>query len=165
MVRSPSSLGVIASDPPNFRFHMHSASIPLIIALAASGAALAGVPEKAPIARYQSLWLASPFTAKPTCELPPEAVTAHDDFTLGGVSPIPGGYRVTIFPKTGNLDRILLDSGETVAGIAIHRVEFNAADPLDTVVYLKSGALTAPLRFDRQALDSKSQPASAPAKR
>lgn len=142
---------------------MHSTAISVLSVLATTGAVFADVPQKAPLGRYQALWHSSPFTSKPSCDLPTVAETAHDDFTLGGVSPIPGGYRVTILPKTGKLDRIHLDSGETVSGITIQRVEFDESDPLNTIVYLKSGALSAPLRFDRQALSSKPQPKSAPA--
>jgi hypothetical protein len=137
---------------------MHSASIPLIIAARCKRRGACGCARKSASRRLsESLWKIAFHRQTRLVNFPRKQSRAHEDFTLGGVSPIPGGYRVTVFPKTGNLDRILLDSGETASRHRNPSVEFNAADPLDTVVYLKSGGLTAPLRFDRQARSTPSR--------
>ena len=89
---------------------MHSAPRILLLALALTGWAAADLPRKAPITKYTGLWTNSPFTSKPP---PPEAgpvANPLEDYALAGVSPISGGYRVTLLNKKKPDERITVDS-------------------------------------------------------
>ena len=162
MVRAPSAHGLITTDPSNFRFRMHSTAILIFSVLATTGAAMAGVPQKAPLGHYQGLWHSSPFTSPPTREIQPALPSLSNDLTLGGVSPIPGGYRVTILTKGSKPERITLDSGKSVQGLRIGKVEFHSDDPLETIVHISSGDRSGQLRFDRSSLVAK-PPSQVPA--
>lgn len=140
---------------------MHSTAILITTVLATTGAAMAGVPQKAPLGHYQGLWKSSPFTSRATCIIAPELPPLSNDLTLGGVSPIPGGYRVTLLTKGSKQDRITLDSGKSIQGLRIEKVDFHAQDPLETVVQISSGDRSGQLRFDRSSLSAK-PPSKAP---
>src|SRR5690606_21316176 len=58
------------------------------------------LPGKIPASRYSSLVTKSPFTSDPPPPAPPEPDgNPLEDFALGGVSPIPGGYRITLINR------------------------------------------------------------------
>jgi hypothetical protein len=135
--------------------------------LAATSIALAGKPAKKSITSYSSLWNNSPFTAKPP---PPEKapeITPLDDWRLGGVSPIEGGYMVTLFhKKNAGESQIIRPTGTTVkvkdemkflspgasGSYKVDRVEYGKESWKDTVVYLSAGGRTGKVEFDEKLL-------------
>jgi hypothetical protein len=142
---------------------MHSALRILLLAPALTGWAAADLPRKAPISKYTGLWTNSPFTSKPP---PPEAGPALnplEDYTLGGVSPIAGGYRVTLLNKKKPQERIITESDKPSGGFKILGVTRKPGDPLGTVVRLSSGSVTGTVTFDEASLKLTPPPAAAPA--
>ena len=131
---------------------MHPVLRLLLIAPVVTGGALADLPRKAPLSKYASLWTDSPFTSKPPPpEQGPEA-NPLEDYVLGGVSPITGGYRVTLLNKKKPEERIIVDSDKPREGFKILSVTRKAGDPLGTVVRMSSGTLTGTVAFDEKLL-------------
>jgi hypothetical protein len=133
----------------------------LLLAPVLAGGAAADVPKKAPLTKYTGLWTNSPFTSKPP---PPEAGPAAnplEDYTLAGVSPITGGYRVTLLNKKKPEERIIVDSGKTRDGFKILSVTRKPGDPLGTVVRMSSGTVTGTVAFDEKMLTLAQPPAAA----
>lgn len=141
---------------------MHFALRILLLAPALAGWAAADLPRKAPITKYTGLWTNSPFTSKPP---PPEAgpaVNPLEDYTLGGVSPISSGYRVTLLNKKKPKERIVVDSDKPSGGFKILGVTRKVGDPLGTVVRMSSGSVTGTVTFDEAALKITPPPAATP---
>jgi hypothetical protein len=131
---------------------MHAAPRIFLLALALTGWAVADLPKKAPPNKYTRLWTDSPFTSKPP---PPEAgpvANPLEDYTLAGVSPVTGGYRVTLLNKKKPEERIIVESDRPSEGFEIVEVVRKAGDPLGTVVRMKSGSVTGSVAFDEKLL-------------
>ena len=117
-----------------------------------TGWAFSQVPEKAPLSRYSGLWNNSPFTAKPP---PPEAgptVNPFEDFVLLGVSPIRGGYRVTMMEKKAPDKRITVDTDNPNSSYKILGVSRQPGDALGTSVQMSIGSQTGTVRYDAASL-------------
>lgn len=126
----------------------------LILSLALFGWAVADLPKKAPISKYTSLYTNSPFTSKPP---PPEAgdvINPLEDYALGGVSPISGGYLVTLLNKKKPEERITVSSDEVKPkhGFKILEVKRKSGDPLGTTVKLSSGSSIGTVSFEDKLL-------------
>jgi hypothetical protein len=133
-------------------------------ALALVGWTHADVPKKAPKTKYTGLWMNSPFTSKPP---PPEdAPEANplEDYALLGVSPIAGGYRVTVIKKKEPETRIFLSSTDAKPkdGLKVLGVTRKAGDPLGTVVRMSSGLKTGNVGYDEKLLTLAQAPAQKP---
>ena len=124
----------------------------LLLILAATGWAAADVPRKAPITKYTGLWNNSPFTSKPPPVDPGPAVNPLEDYALLGVSPIGGGYRVTLINKKKPEERVTVDSDKTSGDYKILAVTRKAGDPLGTVVRMMAGSMTGTVAFDEKLL-------------
>lgn len=114
--------------------------------------AFSQVPQKAPLSRYIGLWQDSPFTSKPP---PPEAGPLIDplkDYVLLGVSPIRGGYRVTMMDKKAMEKRITVDSDNLSSEYKILGVSRKPGDPLGTSVQMSIGTATGTVRYDENTL-------------
>lgn len=125
-----------------------------LLVLAATGWVAADLPKKSPITKYTGLWQNSPFTSKPP---PPESapeVNPLEDYALAGVSPISGGYRVTLLNKKTPDERIFVYSDEPKPkhGFKILAVTRKPGDPLGTVVRMSSGSLTGTVSYDDKLL-------------
>src|SRR5687767_13236607 len=76
---------------------MMKTSIFSILAMILSGSlAFAAAPQKTPLTKYSPLWSNSPFTTKPPPKPQGEDPSVLDDWTLGGVSAVEGGYMITL---------------------------------------------------------------------
>lgn len=133
--------------------------------LALIGTIHADVPKKAPLSRYQGLWLNSPFTSKPP---PAEVVQAENplnDYALLGVSSIgeKGETRVTLINKKLPDERVTVDTGATVKGFKILNVTRKKGDPLGTVVEMMSGSQKGTVAFDEKLLTIAAPKVAAPA--
>jgi len=134
----------------------------LLLVPALIGVAAADLPRKAPLTKYSGLWLNSPFTSKPP---PPDVVDAPsklDDYALAGVSPIPGGYQVTLLNRKDSKQRITLETNKPREGFKILSVEHKPGDPLGTVVRMASGNDTGTVGFDESLLALEAPPAPKP---
>ena len=121
-----------------------------LAALAAHGLASADLPKKAPITKYSNLWTNSPFTSKPPPPAPPDEAPAFEDYALTGVSPIQGGYRVTLMDKKQPDQRIFVysDDPNPKHGFKILGVTRDPDKPRGTVVRLSSGTQTGTVTYD-----------------
>lgn len=131
----------------------------LLSTLAFSATVLADVPRKAPLTKYTGLWTNSPFTSKPP---PPEAAAAvnpFEDYVLAGVSPIEGGYLVTLINKKEPDVRMAVQTGQqNPKEMKIVGVDRKPGDPLGTIVRLSSGAATGTVKFEPEFLALKAAP-------
>lgn len=124
----------------------------LLISSAITGWVAAELPRKAPLTKYTGLWTNSPFTAKPP---PPEQVAMAnplEDYALLGVSPIAGGYRVTILNQKNPAERVTVDSDKPSGGFKVLSVKRKPGDPLGTVVQMSSGSNTGSVSFQEARL-------------
>lgn len=132
--------------------------------LLAIAPASAKVPEKAPLVKYTGLWTNSPFTSKPAEIGPGLEVNPLEDYTLTGISPIPGGYRVTVVNKKNPEKKEVIAPGEANAsGFKIVSVNRNPGKALGTTVTLSSGSVQGTVFFEPELLTLKAAPAAAPA--
>ena len=116
---------------------------------------MAEVPQKAPKLRYIKLWTDSPFTSKPPPDSGPEAVNPLSDYALGGISPIKGGYRITLLNRKKPDERTIVESDDTSSGFKILTVNRMAGNPLGTTVRLASGSSVGVVAFDEKLLTLK----------
>lgn len=150
-------------------------TVPFIFLLVV-GVARAEVPRKPSNASYAHLWNNSPFTSKPPPAVQGEQVSAFDDWALGGVSEIEGGYMITLQHKKNAEEKQVIsprgtmkyfaDRMEEVASGAsgsfkVDRVEFGKGSWMDTVVHLSAGGRTGTVKFDEKTTTPKA--AAAPA--
>lgn len=143
MVRAPTTR--MKSQISNFKFQ-------ILILLALTGWAAADLPKKAPITNYTRLWTESPFTSKPPPEVAGPVADPLEDYSLAGVSPVTGGYRVTLLNKKNPTERIIVESDRPSAGFKILGVTRKPGDPLGTVVRMSSGSVTGNVAFDEKLL-------------
>ncbi|MGJ8634085.1 MAG: hypothetical protein ACSHX7_09200 [Luteolibacter sp.] len=123
----------------------------LVAAVLVSGKAFAETPRKAPLTRYTGLWTNSPFTSKPP---PAQAAPANnplDDYTLSGVAPIPGGYRITLINRKNQTERLVIEPGSSApySFVSLRR------DPnklLGTIVTLTDGRIQGTVSFEPELL-------------
>ncbi len=141
---------------------MHALPRIFLITLALTGWAVADLPKKAPITKYTRLWTDSPFTSKPPPPTPGEVANPLEDYTLAGVSPVSGGYRVTLLNKKKPDERIIVESDRPAGGFKILEVIRKAGNPLGTVVRMVSGSVTGTVAFDEKHLTLAPPPAAKP---
>ncbi|MBM3864161.1 MAG: hypothetical protein FJ385_09500 [Verrucomicrobia bacterium] len=139
----------------------------IVAAAVCSGAAHADIPRKAPILKYKSLWENSPFTTKPAPTAAPDAAPL-EEYSLLGISPVSGGYRVTLGTKSkeSGEKRIHVFSNESNAahGFTIDRVEIDRDKPLNSKVHLNTPTGPGTVVFDQAALAARApQPQARPA--
>ncbi len=141
---------------------MHAAPRIFLLVLALTGWVAADLPKKAPITKYVRLWTDSPFTSKPP---PPEAGPVYnplEDYSLAGISPVTGGYRVTLLNKKNPEERIIVETDRPSQGFKILSVARKAGDPLGTVVRMMSGSVAGTVAFDEKLLTLSPPPAAVP---
>jgi hypothetical protein len=126
-----------------------------------SGIVTAELPKKAPINRYANLWLNSPFTSKPVLVAAGEQASIFSEYALAGVSPIKGGYRVTLMNKKNPSERIFIDSDDTSSKYKVISVDRKDGDFMETSVRLSSGSQVGTVRYDKKLL-SITAPKTAP---
>ena len=128
-----------------------------LIAFAIS-TALGDVPKKIPLYQFAYLWTESPFTSKPPPPNPPDAVNPLDDFTLTGIAPVPGGYRVTIISKKDpTVKEIISPDGD--GPFKVISVNRNPGQTLGTTVVLSNGSMQGTVSFEPDLITLNSAPA------
>lgn len=133
-----------------------------LITLAITGWAVAAKPARPGLTKYSSLWSNSPFTSKPLPPPPGEEADPLEDYALLGVSPIGGGYRVTLIHKKKPEERVTVDSDRPSGDFKIISVVRKPGDPLGTVVRMTSGSRTGTVGFDEKLLVLAPPPAPKP---
>lgn len=136
---------------------MKTLSALLFLALAAMAAA--DLPKPAPVTRYAELWSNSPFTTKPVeTGIAPEP-NPLEDYALGGIAPISGGYRITLLNRKNPEERIVIPDNPDFKVLS---VQYATGNPLDTTVRLSTGSKTGTVAFDPKLLVLKAAPAPQP---
>ena len=153
---------------------MKATLIHVLGVLLAVGMASAEVPRKPSNASYAHLWNNSPFTSKPPPEKQADVIGAFDDWALGGVSEVEGGYMVTLqHKKNAGETQVIRPSGTTKyfadrmeehpAGASgsfkVDRVEFGKTSWMETVVHLSAGGRTGTVKFDEKSTTPKASAA------
>jgi hypothetical protein len=119
----------------------------------------ASTPVKAPLVKYTGLWTNSPFTSKPPPPPPGETVNPFEDFTLTGIAPVPGGYRITIMSKKNPDVKKVIEPG-TTGEFKVVSVNRNPEKSLGTTVILSSGATQGTVSFEPELITLKATPAA-----
>jgi hypothetical protein len=124
----------------------------MFLALAFTGLAAAATPSRPISTKYQGLWNNSPFTSKPLVDPGTPEVNALEGYSLLGVSPIAGGYRVTMINTKNPDKRVTVDSDKPSGDYKILAVIRNSANPLGTTVRVAAGSSTSTVSFDEKQL-------------
>lgn len=140
---------------------MNTTRLFFFITAAATGLAVAELPRKAPPGSYGRLVSNSPFTSRPLPPPPPEPdANPLEDYALGGISPIPGGYRVTLIDRSAPDVPVFIntDREDETHGFEVVEVRHQTGNPLGTVVQLRSGRNVGTVAFDETLLTIKAPP-------
>ncbi|MEK7949908.1 hypothetical protein [Luteolibacter soli] len=130
----------------------------LLVGVIASGTVLAEPPADK---GHSHLWLKSPFTNPP---LPPvhDAPDPLNDWALGGVSEVEGGYMVTLVNTKNQGETQVIKPRGTVhstkdemkwlnpgapGSFKVEKVEFDKTNWKDTTVLISSGSNSATMKF------------------
>lgn len=134
----------------------------LILSVLAAGIGhLAGaVPSRPPETRYTKLHQDSPFTSKPIPTGPAEIANPLEDYALGGISRLDGGYYVILFNKKKAGEKIVIRPGADNNQFQVQEVKWSDKSWKETEVVLRSGARTGTVTFEDKFLQVK---AAAPA--
>lgn len=122
-------------------------------------ATFAQVPQKVPLTRYSALWVNSPFTSKPLQTGGPEIKNPLDDYTLLGIAPVPGGYRITIANKKNSQYKKVIEPGGN-SEFKVVSVNRNPNETLGTTVVLTNGRIQGTVRFEPELVTPKAAPAA-----
>lgn len=128
-----------------------------LLASLASLPALASIPMKAPLVKYTGMWTNSPFTSKPPPPPPGETVNPFEDFTLTGIAPVPGGYRITIMSKKNPDVKKVIQPGSK-SEFKVVSVNRNPEKALGTTVVLSSGSIQGTVSFEPDLITIKAAP-------
>lgn len=144
--------------------HWASRPVALLCALITilPASASADVPKKAPLVKYTGLWTNSPFTSKPVVDPTGPMNNPLDDFTLTGIAPVPGGYRITIMNKKNPDVKRVIEPGGTDKEFKVVSVNRNPGKTLGTTVVLSSGSMQGTVSFEPDLITLKAAPAAAP---
>lgn len=137
---------------------MASAALVLVSLVAFAQPVMAAIPSKQPLVKYTGLWTNSPFTSKPPPPPPGETVNPLDDFTLTGIAPVPGGYRITIISKKNPEVKKVIEPGRT-GEFSFVSVNRNPDKALGTTVVLSTGSMQGTVSFEEELLTLKAPPA------
>lgn len=121
----------------------------------------AAIPTKQPLVKYTGLWTSSPFTSKPPPPPPGQTVNPLDDFTLTGIAPVPGGYRITIISKKNPEIKKVIEPGRP-GEFSVVSVNRNPNKALGTTVVLSTGSMQGTVSFEEEMLTLKAAPAPQP---
>jgi hypothetical protein len=151
------------------------AFLTLLLAGTTAFSAPTGPPQKAPLAKYQHLSQNSPFTVKPIVTGGPPPVSEFEDWALGGVSEVEGGYMVTLVHKKNQGETQVIKPRGTVHSSKDEMEWLNPGDPKtfkvdkvtygktswkDTTVTVSTGGKTGTIKFDDKQLTPAASAAS-----
>ena len=138
---------------------MKTISTLFLISAAIMPIASADIPKKAPLVKYTGLWTNSPFTSKPVVETGGTVANPFDDFTLTGIAPVPGGYRITIMSKKNPEVKKVIEPGVD-SEFSVVSVDRNPGKVLGTTVVLSSGSIQGTVAFEPDLITLKAAPAA-----
>jgi hypothetical protein len=143
------------------------AFLTLLLAGTSAIAAPNGAPTKKPVTSYLHLAQNSPFTSKPVAPIDDRVDTTFDDWALGGVSEVEGGYMVTLLHKKNQGETQIIKPKGTVHSMKDEMEWLNPGDPKafkvdgvtfgktswkDTTVSVSIGGKKGTMKFDDKQL-------------
>lgn len=140
--------------------NMNTISLIFLVPLATLHTASADIPKKPPLVKYTGLWTNSPFTSKPVVEQQGTAENPLDDFTLTGIAPVPGGYRITIINKKNPEIKKIIEPGGSDTEFKVVSVDRNPGKTLGTTVVLSTGSMQGTVSFEPDLITLKAAPAA-----
>lgn len=145
---------------------MMNALATLLLVLVVTESVMADVPRRPDRNRYNDLVVNSPFTSKPPPPESAEAPNPLEDYALGGVSKLNGGYYVILFDKKKAGEKKVIRPGSDKNEFEVQEVKWSDGSWKDTTVVLKSkvGGKVGTVGFDEKLLTVKAQ-AKAPTKK
>ena len=132
-----------------------------LLAAALVAKAHGDIPKKAPLTRYTGLWTNSPFTSKPPPPTGTEIENPLEDFTLTGIAPVPGGYRITIVNKKNPDDKKVIEPGGS-NDFKLVSVDRNPGVSLGTTVVLSAGGVQGTVSFEPDLISPKTAQVKSP---
>lgn len=117
----------------------------------------ADIPKKTPLYTYATLWTDSPFTSKPPPVETTPTLNPLNDFTLTGIAPVPGGYRVTIISKKDPSVKEIIEPGGK-GPFQVISVDRNPGKNLGTTVVLSSGSMQGTVSFEPELISLNAAP-------
>jgi hypothetical protein len=129
----------------------------LLLSLALAATVGAEAPKTVPVGSYSTLWTNSPFTSEPQIPRGPKEPDPLETYALCGVSPVSGGYRVTLLNRLNPEERIILPGNPS---FRILGVRYDAANPLATTVSLSMDSKIGTISFDEKLLALKASAAT-----
>lgn len=139
----------------------------LTLLLAGTTAFAAGPPQKKPVTSYLHLSQNSPFTTKPIQKPDDRIDTTFEDWALGGVSEVEGGYMVTLLHKKNQGETQVIKPRGTVhsskeemkwlnpgepGSFKVERVTYGKTSWKDTTVVISTGGKEGTMKFDDKQL-------------
>lgn len=142
---------------------MKTISIGCLIFTSVFHFAAAKIPEKAPAVKYTGLYTNSPFTSKPDAPVAAPTANPLEDYTLAGIAPVPGGYRITIINKKNpEIKEVIEPDGSSQFKVV--SVNRNPGKTLGTTVVLSStlssGSIQGTVAFEPELITLKAAPAT-----
>jgi len=143
------------------------AFLTLLLAGTSAFAAPSGPPVKKPVTSYLHLSQNSPFTTKPVTIVDSRGPDTFEDWVLGGVSEVEGGYMVTLLNKKNQGETQVIKPKGTVhsmkdemkwlnpgdpKGFKVDKVSFGKTSWKDTTVVISIGGKTGTMKFDDKQL-------------
>ena len=139
----------------------------LTLLFAGATAFAEGPPVKQPVTKYLHLSQNSPFTTKPVITTEAREDTTFEDWALGGVSEVEGGYMVTLVNKKNQGETQIIKPRGTVhstkdemkwinpgapGSFKVDKVEFGKKSWKDTIVLVSVGDKKGTMKFDDKQL-------------
>lgn len=147
---------MVRARPTHRRRSVRSMKFPFLttlLLLSTATLASAETPRKGNLTKYTQLWQNSPFTSKPPPGEIGPVVNPFEGYTLLGVSPIDGGYRVTIINTKDTNERVFIETnGNRNAGFEIVKISRKPGDFMGTTVLLKKDGQQGSVSYDEKNL-------------
>ncbi len=126
-----------------------------------TGSAAAELPKKMPVSHYSRLWTDFMCSLPSKDSSPRPGPQLADEYALAGISPINGGYRVTLMKRKNPELRTTIDTDAPDPRHKILAVSRKSGDFTRTTVTLALGEVTGTIGFD-EALLARPKSASPP---
>jgi hypothetical protein len=111
----------------------------------------AEVPRQLPLSRYARLWKDSPLTTKPLVQEAVKGPGPLDEWALGGIGEVGGGFLLTLFNRTNPQEKRIIEPNNNL-GFEVIQVRRVPDKPRATEVELRYKGQTGWVRYDESLL-------------
>jgi len=117
----------------------------------------AEVPRQLPLSRYSRLWRESPITTKPLEQKIVEGPGPLDEWALGGISEVSGGFLLLLFNRTNPQEKRIIEPTNS-HGFEVVQVRRVPNNYLATEVELRYKGKTGWVRYEESLMAIKANP-------